>query len=367
MDGRLSRIVFCGAIWIALSIPGLAKADAVNAEWNSTTRALSMGNIGIASADDPTAAAFYNPAALARAKKVTVEIFNPQLDLGGGMFALAKGPQDWYKQTSYSGVRPALHDNPYTATSSGFSMFPNFSAQNFSFGVLVANGSSAYYDARKDAYFFHSRKLVVPSLGLSMSWLGGRFRIGVSARAVQITEVTIVDPGTYATVSQVQKQSDGYGVGGDAGMLFTLPWYALPTLGFVARNAGNISFTSPPFFPLGKIEDTRHERAKMMFDGGLSFTPKMGRGSQFTFAVDYRDATNVSGTPPLRHANIGFEYGAFKLFYFRAGYSQGYWTAGFGLDSKSGAVDLGTYGEELTNSFQGQLNRRYSLRLTRRF
>jgi hypothetical protein len=329
-----------------------------------------MGNVGIAyTSDDPSTASFYNPAALTGIKKPSLEIFNPQLEVGSGDFKLSHSLSDMTKETSLSKGKPLLLASPGTASSLGGSVFPNFSAQNFDIGVLASEKESMYYDAKKGAYYYHSENLVVPSLGLSASALGGRFRVGVAARAVQINEVNMVAPAsTSSTVANVDNARDGLGFALDGGALLTMPWTGLPTLGFVARNIGGTSFSSPQMFPLGSAEAERHEIIKMTYDSGMSFTPKVGQKDTLAFSVDYRDVLNVTGVSELRHFNAGMEFGFMKTIYFRGGFSQGYWTAGFGLNSKIGSFDLGTYGEELDpTAFDAVENRRYSLRMTRRF
>lgn len=365
MEGRrIPGLILC----LLAVVPAHSRADTVNDEWDSPIRAQSMGNVGIASADDPTTDTFYNPAALARIKKTSLEIFNPQLDMSGGVFSVAHSIADWPKESSFSGAQPLLKENPGTASSMGFSVFPNLSAQNFDFGVLVSARSSAYYDKREDAYHYHSRKLVIPTLGMSAALLGGRFRLGAAVRGVQINETNITQVGPGSSVTPVGSVTDGLGVGLDAGALLSLPWYGLPTLGIVARNVGGTTFPGTPVVPFGAATASRHQLLKGTFDGGFSISPKSHQHDQFTFAVDYRDVTNATQTAMLRHPNVGFEFMAMKIIAFRAGFSQGYWTAGFGLNAKEGSVDLGTYGEELdAHAYHGFGDRHFSLRLTRRF
>ncbi len=363
MDGCLFR-----ALAFLILLPGLAQADAVNSEWYSTTRALSMGNVGIANADDPTTAAFYNPAALARLKKPSVEIFNPQLQAGSGVFTLSETMADWAKHSSFGKVEPLLKAEPGTPSSLGYALFPNLSAQNFSLGILLSNQTASYYDNRVDAYYHKSRNLLIPSLGVSVSLLGGRMRLGVAGRAVQITSREMVKQGETPKVSAVDDTRAGFGIGLDSGVLLTLPWGGLPTLGFVARNIGDTAFPMAPMYTIGGSSSNRHHRVKMTYDAGFSVTPKGGKANQFTVAFDYRDILDATKTDMLRKFNAGLEFGAGKMFYIRTGFSQGYFTAGFGINAQNGGLDFGTHGEELdARGFHGFLDRRWSLRYTRRF
>lgn len=145
MEGSLIRILF-------FLLPTLASADPANNEWNSTTRSLSMGNLGIASAEDSTTAMFYNPAALARTKKFTAEFMNPQFDIGSGLFTLGRGITDAPKHTSLGTVRPLVEARSTKASYLGFSLYPNLSAQNFNFGILAKGEGLSYHDGTKLNY-----------------------------------------------------------------------------------------------------------------------------------------------------------------------------------------------------------------------
>ncbi len=363
MDGRLFR-----ALVFLFICPGLAKADRVNNEWVSTTRSLSMGNVGIASAEDPTTAAFYNPAALARAKKPSFEIFNPQADLGTGLFSTSKSITDWPKHASYGSSRELVKAKAGSVSSLSLSLFPNVSSQNFSVGVLMRMQRSSYYNSKDLTWNFYSRWLVVPSMGISMAIGGGRIRFGAAIRAIQVTETFGVNPDSGSTVPLQESTGEGLGIGLDAGLLITMPWASLPTLGFVARNVGDTAFPTRGFIKHGGGNKVDKEKISMTYDAGLSFSPKLGQRDTLVFAADYRDGLNKTAANDIRHVNIGLEYGAAKKLFFRGGFSQGYWTAGIGLASKEGALDIGSYADELHATKYNQVeDRKISFRFTRRF
>lgn len=366
MDGKVFRVLL--GLMILLMLPAIhAKADKVNAEWVSTTRSLSMGNVGIASAEDPTTAAFYNPAALARAKKASLELFNPQFDLGTGVFSTSAAITDWGKHLTYDASKPLVNAKPGKISSMGFSIFPNITSQNFSFGILGRTHRSSYYDSATSTYHAYSRQLVVPSLGLSMAVLGGRVRIGAAVRAIQINEMSGKDTGNIATTTLATQE--GLGIGLDGGLLITMPWAWLPTIGAVARNIGDTAFPNRGLLKLGgKGTVTVHDKIKMIYDGGFSLSPRFGQRSVMVLAVDYRDVLNKTGVNDMRHINAGFEIGMSKKLFLRGGISQGYWTAGLGLASKEGAFDFGTYADELhATGFQVVEDRKISFRITRIF
>ena len=160
----------------------------------------------------------------------------------------------------------------------------------------------------------------------------------------------------------------GFGVGLDGGILMSLPWSALPTFGFVARNIGGVSFPSGPAIPIGGVINKRHGIIKMVYDAGFSLSPKFAQQDRMVFALDYRDVLDVYKVDIKRRINLGIEFGAGKMLFFRAGFGRGYPSGGIGLNFSKGSFDLGTYGEELdAKGFHGVLDRRYSIRITRLF
>lgn len=365
MDGCLIR-------FLLLLLPLSASADLANNEWNSTTRALSMGNVGIATAEDGTTAMFYNPAALAKTKKVSGELFSPQFDVGTSIFTMGRGAQDFSKHGSLQKVRPLLEAKPNRGSYLGGSIYPNISAQNFNFGILMKGEGLSFHDGNQLVY--RSRYVLIPTLGLSIGAMSGRFRLGFAVRGIQITENdrslsgTIASNGTADPPGYTMNAQEGFGVGFDTGALISFPIGGLPTLGVVARNVGDTSFPGSAPFGISEGVATKKEKVKMTYDAGFSLSPKMGKNSTFTFAVDYRDALNQNQVATLRRINVGMEFSFSKVFYFRAGVSRGYATGGIGLSSKFGSLDLGTYAEELdAREFRSKEDRRISLRFGSRF
>lgn len=369
MDGRLIRAFLIVVLMTTLPEPSLA--DTLNNEWVSSTRSLSMGNTGIASAEDATTATFYNPAALAKLKKPALEVFNPQVEIGTGVLSLSGSIVDWGKHGGHGSSREMVKAKAGKVSSVGASLYPNVSSQNFSFGILARMHRWSYYQPSDATWRYYSRYLIVPTMGLSMAGLGGRFRLGLAVRLIQVTKTEGVEPDTAAgsTATLVNDTRNGLGIGLDAGMLLTMPWGALPTIGLVARNVGDTSFPSGGMVKIGSPTSSYfHQIVKMTYGAGFSVAPKLGQRDVLTFAVDYRDVTNRSGADPIRHFNTGFELSSNKRFFFRAGMSQGYWTAGIGIASKEGSFDIGTHAEELHQTkYRAVEDRHISMRISRRF
>ncbi|MCO5141712.1 MAG: hypothetical protein M9962_01325 [Oligoflexia bacterium] len=359
-----------GCLWKSilglLLLPSLAFADKPNAEWLSTTRALSMGNVGIASADDPATAAFYNPATLAKTKRTIFEFFNPQVEFGTNVFAVSADTTKLGNHVNLKKLTPYLQGKPNKASYLGASIFPNLNAQNFNFGILLSAKGQSYVDGAGNLNY-KSRYLLIPSMGLSIGLLGGRFKLGASVRAIQITEN---DERTtnFTDVGYMNNPNEGFGVGVDVGSTFSLPWTWLPTFGFVARNLGDTTFSGSAPVSIGQGTIRRKGKVKMTYDGGFSVTPKTGRQSAFTFAADYRDIMDVYGVNIKRRINLGMEFSVSKMIFMRLGFGRGYWTAGIGVSTRQGSLDIGTYGEELhEKNFRVNEDRRISIRYGSKF
>ena len=350
--------------WLVLLLPGMAQADAVNNEWYSSLRALSMGNIGVASSDGTSEAMFYNPAALARIKRTVVEYFNLQMEFGKDIFGISENQKNYGKNTDLSSILPQLEKHPGSVSYLGASSFPNFHAENLEFGVLGKIEKWSYYDGQTLTY--HSRVVIMPTLGMSLGLFGNRIKLGVAGRAIQLTEndkaVT-----TLKNIGYNLDAQEGFGFGVDAGVLLSLPWAMLPSLGAVARNIGGTRFISAAPWGIATGTVIRPAPLRMTIDGGFALFPKLGRTTVLTIAIDYRDILNRLGESKKRWPNVGGELAVYKTLFLRGGVSQGYWTAGIGLGAKNGTLDLGTYGEELTNHFQGKENRRFALKFGNRF
>jgi len=383
MDGCLSlqrMAKFLCIIFLACSIP--AFADIVNNEWYSSVRALSMGNAVIAAADNPVDAMFYNPAFLAKIKQsqTSLELINPQIEMGLGNFSISKDTSDILQQRDLGKAAPLLDSDRNKGSYFNTAFYPNISAQNFALGFLIRTETSAYVNGDSTELNYKSRYLMMPTLGLSAGLIGGRMKIGLAVRAIQITEndkkasqvsaASSTQAANYGTVDFQANPDEGFGFGLDAGMSLTLPWTALPTIGVVARNIGDTSFPNknPPFYSFGTGITSRHDSIKSTYDIGFSIAPKLGRGSTFLLAADYRDAMNRYDVNTLRRVNIGMELSFNKHFYLRLGARSGYWAAGIGISGQKASLDFGSYADELhATDYQKIEDRRVAIRYGGRF
>jgi hypothetical protein len=198
--------------------------------------------------------------------------------------------------------------------------------------------------------------------GLGFDIIPGVFKAGVSARRViRAGSNQTIGPGilaeldTGAILEDLKNRGTGYAA--DVGFLLTLPTPIRPSLSAVLRNAGDTSFT---------------------LDEGLRRPPSIEQdltlGAAVTVnaliaavrpAIDVRYA-NRSDIQLGKKLHLGVEVDL-PLLDLRAGFHQGYWSAGVGLDIGLMRIDAASYGVEL-GVFPGQLeDRRYVVQMTSEF
>ena len=372
MDGSRIRTTGClvllGAL-TAFATPGRAYAlvDPVNSEWHSTARALAMGNAGIATAEDPDTAMFYNPAALASNRRFEFSVFNPQFEFSTSNFTLG-GAKDMTDLGSLDTTVPHLRENRGTPAQFGFSLYPNVSAKNFALGILVSAESGSVMKKNGDL-IIRSQYLIIPTIGLTVGMLSGIIKIGAALRIINLTTNNKVVPVAQQGVQGYRRDAEeGFGLGVDVGTLIQLPWASLPTFGAVARNIGDTSLSKGAFYPYATGTAVGANRVPMMIDGAFAIQPKLGQTTVLKFAMEFRDTQDKSHVATARKVNVGFELGFNKRLFLRMGGSQGYWSAGFGLSGKSASLDITTYGEELDpTKFQEIEDRRVAISYGGRF
>jgi hypothetical protein len=365
MDGCLRRVHYLLFLFLSLG-SGLAMADKVNDEWYSPLRTLTMGNVGVALNDDPDSSMFFNPAGLAHVRKASVEILNPMLEMGTGDMAITHGQLlNLSKNASLGNAQPLLSGHGGTVSSLGFSLYPNFQAQNFAFGVVTSARGAAYVDP-VGALHYQSQYLVVPTLGMAAGLFGGLIKVGAAVRGVQEAENNRVTT-SFANIGYLSGVSQGFGLGLDVGTQMTLPGSGYPTLGLVARNIGGTTYGSS-VLSLSNSSVGAPAMLRTSYDAGLSYQSRFERTNMFTVAADYRDILNSTATETMRHVNVGSEIGVSKMLYFRAGMRSGYWTAGFGIHGKNASLELGSYADELDDSgYHSEEDRRVAIQFGNRF
>ncbi len=341
---------------IYLFFSPLIAFSGANNEWYSTARTLSMGNAGIAFVDSPAAAMFYNPAGLASIRKPSSTFLDLQFHFSSLNFN--SGIADTLKYLDLEKALPLLDENRDQATSSGFSIYPNVSSTYLSFGILTRVDVGAIKNEAGELYY-HSKYYLIPTVGLSMPLFNGIWKLGIAVRAIQAAENNerITD---FSNIGYKVNPRKGFGLGLDAGLIWTFPSRGLPALGVVLRNIGDTKLNRTEVLSLVANEGRLHNIKVRTVDLGFSFQPKISRKAKLNFVADFRDINKNTGLDRRRRLNLGLELEIRHSTSFRVGLGRGYVSGGIGFHGKNNSFDITTYGEELDpKNYREVLDRRF--------
>ena len=160
--------------------------------------------------------------------------------------------------------------------------------------------------------------------------------------------------------------SEGTGFSFDGGLLIQMPWIYLPTLGAVVRDIGDTQFDKQDGFRLRA--NSRPETVKQSVDAAIAIFPIHSNMVRSVWTLEYSDVTNSrNDTDTMKRAHFGMEINTRDIFFFRLGYNQRYWTAGFEIASERFQWQVSSYGEEIGTELAPREDRRLSTKFALRF
>lgn len=321
---------------------------------NSSVRALGMGDAFTAIANDGSAL-FYNPAGLAKVGDINWKVFGLKVG-GSGVDALDKA-QDFKDDdnTSTDDYADLIEEFYGENASASIGLESIFSAPFIAFGYyshtdLIARVDNpvypeVYLDAINDVGY---------TAGLGFP-LGPFMQAGFALKYIKrmgtnstYRASTLADLDKEVIVTEVTKWGKGYGA--DVGLNFVAPLPIVTTTFAVTwKNIGDIKFTSD------NLDQTmpKEESDLTLGIGVLIDTPIVSVAP----AIDFR-YLNRADLQLTRKVNFGVEIDL-PIVDLRAGFREGYYTAGAGVDLGLFKVEAATYGVELGN-YPGQIeDRRY--------
>jgi len=149
----------------------------------------------------------------------------------------------------------------------------------------------------------------------------------------------------------------GFGV--DVGALFA--WNRLISVGLVARNlyspVARTSYATVNDFSAGTGGTKSYGYAPLDLALGLLYTPRLGFLEEYLSSpkvmLDYGDIVDfwthpATASNPLLHLGLGMEVILLDVLALRAGFGDGYFSAGFGMDLSVFKLDLTMFGRELS-------------------
>ncbi|MBX3021722.1 MAG: hypothetical protein KF799_08615 [Bdellovibrionales bacterium] len=318
---------------------------------NSTARALGMGDAYTALADD-SSALFFNPAGLSRVSGLNWKIFSLRVgtsgldaykkisDLSGAEGSdMADQIEELYGEHIYTGLGV---ESAFTAPMFGFAIFDHADA-------LVQVDNPVYPEISTSVINDYG---YVAGMGAP---IGPFFEFGVAFKYVKRTGARVpfaagflADLDTELIMSHLTGWGKGYGA--DAGFNVVLPApFFKATFSTVWRNIGQMHFRSDnPDVSIPFEDNDLTLGLALQFDLPLvSIRP----------AIDFR-YLNSADYQLTRKINFGVEVGL-PLVDIRAGFREGYYTYGVGMNLGLFQVDAASYGAEL-GAYPGQIeDRRY--------
>ena len=145
----------------------------------------------------------------------------------------------------------------------------------------------------------------------------------------------------------------------DAGALYA--WNKTLSVGLVARNlyspVARHAYTSVNDFTSGSASTSSYGIAPLDLALGVVYTPRLGFLESYVsspkFMLDYGDMIDFWTHPdtasnPVLHFGLGAEVTLLDVLAVRAGFGDGYFSAGLGFNLTAFRLDLAMYGRELS-------------------
>jgi hypothetical protein len=333
-------------------------------EFYRGVRQMGMGGASIAVVNDETAV-LSNPNGLGKLRNYFFTLADPELTasssgtstLLGTSIANSRIPEDVYNQLGDA------TNSPYYFKAQ---IFPSIVLPNFGIGILGKYEVLALRNA-DGTYEYNYLNDYSLNLAYNLSFWGGRIKLGFAGRLINRTEFHgTLDP-AVDSLAVGSFASEGLGLGVDTGLTFSAPWQYLPTLTFYVRDVGNTSFTMGDGFFNNNSSGTPAV-VNQSIDVAVALFPIYSRASRGVFTVEYTGINDTSNVDQqMDRIHIGTEINFLDAYYFRAGYHQNDWTAGFEYSTGIFQWQMATYSEKITIGSLIDRDRRGILKFAVRF
>lgn len=340
------------AVWI--SFPS-AFADRFNTETSASVRALGMGNAAI-NTERGAYAVFYNPANIsAKDTRVTLQPLNLKLGMSEGTLSPTA-----FSPPSFARIK----ENPNKMVAGNYSVYPNLTMRNLSFGMLYEKDEGAYYRASDGAVHILARDRFAPTLALSFRLWGGIIRVGAAS---QYLTVGNADRWTSSAASSLDFKSNiaaGSAFSHSGGVTLTFPVRYLPSFSVVARNIGDPAFSGPATVKFGDAATPSPGgtlQQRMTFDAAMSVAIHFSSRITTHWEINYRDTVNKLLGSNARHIFAGTEWVLYDMFKLRAGMAHGYLSGGFGVGTDKTSLEVAIYSDEIGDRYRTTKDTRFLL------
>jgi hypothetical protein len=316
-----------------------------------------MGNAYSAVANGRDAL-YYNPAGLSQNRGFSITLAN--LAAGANRSDIYATALDLQDQDKYINTIQNLYGKniwgtgsgqaAVTAPNIGFAAFDRVEASAFISNPAAPTLDIRYVNDYGFTFGASADLLETVSIGASFSYI---------KRSGAVMPIGVATLGTLsAQTLKDQLNNSGTGYNGSLGILAAIPTVARPRASLVFKNLGSTNFT----------RDTGSNSLGIIDSEiclGLAFDIPLGPIGRITPSFDYK-YFNLTAEQLGKKIHLGIEMDLTVLA-IRGGFSQGYYTAGAGVNLRFLKFDAVTYGVEL-GEYPGQLeDRRYLAQVTMEF
>lgn len=338
------------------------RTDLIPGSRYTSGRASGMADAYLPLADDVASGLFYNPAGLARIRRIQVVPLNMSFYLNNEY--IKNSNLNFYNFSNLNSYLPNLQSIPSSFQGMGGALLPTFGVPGFSFGVLVQAEVGAMVSADGSSLTYRSQYQLIPAIGTGFRLLNGVLRVGYSLQWVN--QASGPEFGSTVTVPLSQSDSFSYshslsqgsGLSHMLGVGIVLPMEYLPSFHCVVRNVGQTKYNSFSLIQVTPSPSSVPNLEDATVDLSFSLQPKLGGGVGLNLVLEGRDITNQSGAVLTPHIAIGGELFFRNNLFFRGGWN-GYPSVGMGLKSREAELSLSWYSAEIGSQYLSQRDIRY--------
>ena len=338
-------------------------------EFVTSARALALGNAYINKVDDSWSA-FYNPAGLGTVRAPQFHLGNIHFEGSNGLFDMIgdgpayKIPGNYLNSFDPEEMRTMLAENQGKLAHSRLNLFPNFTVRGLTLGYMFSQRNRAIInDDVANRFEIAERRDHGPVMALNASLFGGIFKVGASATYLIRRDLyKDFGPNDAINISKADYQT-GRSLQLITGMKLTAPWAMLPTISAVLRNATDNDWEGTKNNNAGAPSDI-----EQTVDLGFSITPQISKQTRVHLEVNLKDINDAYETDTKRRLGAGAELDFNRRLFLRAGYGDGWGSAGLGVRSRKFIFDFSTYAVDRSqDGFREEEDRRWVLSISSGF
>jgi len=341
-----------------------------------STRSTALGGTHVALADDLTSL-FSNPAGFKSAGP-ELSIAGITMGLAGPIFDMASviiesssvgNPQDILLSSNVQDLLKSLYASMevvgplafgYVGQGLGFGFFSNSNIAFSSSGTVPTIAA----DADEDFVFAggYAFRIPLPSAWNSTLDFGAMLKAFVrGSLSISSSLIDLISLFQSPSIDIIYNQPFklGIGVGLDAGILYS--WKKMVSFGIVGRNlyAPTLENNYTTFSSFLNSESPTESFGLVPIDlsAGVMFSPYLGNIehyiSKLKVFLDYNDILDFLTHPataknPVLHVGFGTEIVLLEILSLRAGFNEGLFSAGLGIDLSLFTLSLSMFGSELS-------------------